>query len=247
MYCKNCGAENNNGTKYCAECGEQLSTNQAFKNSENTIQKNCTHNPKKGIALIAIIIAFVLIAGFSVVLFLFKGTNKNNTFNENYKEPIENYFMAFETGDGEYLQNSIPMDILQIWCDRNSENDPLFNLGTPAEFCDNHASGMHEKIYVKKFGDNISFDITYKSEQELNKDYLEKMEKELEDDFDNSFSISKGYTIDALVTLKSDMTETTESFRFEVYKINDNWCLMSIDDYDSIKALMSNLVLFNYD
>lgn len=79
MYCKKCGFENDDSSKFCKNCGEALNIHSSFKKYNSATQKDNSNDSSKNILIICLtlIIISLLIAG--AVLY----TSNNNADQNN--------------------------------------------------------------------------------------------------------------------------------------------------------------------
>lgn len=91
MYCKNCGADIQDGANFCQNCGQKLSSQtpdlQQTYNNNTIVKKN---NKKKKTIIISIVsvVVVIIIALISLVAVLLSGDNQNRGFISNNSNSI---------------------------------------------------------------------------------------------------------------------------------------------------------------
>ncbi|MBE6844680.1 MAG: hypothetical protein E7508_03045 [Ruminococcus sp.] len=191
-FCMQCGKEIEKSANNCPFCGASQDT--GFGGAEVNNKKN-----KDLLVPIVAIVSVILV----VVIVVANLTILNNA----YKEPIDDFFKAVETGDGDYFEDAFP----EYMTEDVDEFDDLASK----------LNSTFKKVLGKDF--EISYEVIEK--EKIDDDDLEDLEKSIDKNYDESVSVSDGYSVEIELTCKSDSMEESITTKINVHKIDGDWCL----------------------
>ena len=202
-YCMQCGKEIENNDVHCPFCG--ASQESSFGVSPAAPAPDA--EPQKGSSFIVPVVA--VIALILVVLIVFMNLT---IFNNGFKAPIDNVVEALNSGDADYLEDALPDFIVE---DDRFDHDEL-------------------ESELKKLSELSDLEISYKvkEKEELSGGKLDRLEDSIKEEFDESVDVENGYEIKMDLDIKvKDSSSKSENVSVEVYEIDGDWCLISIDDF----------------
>ncbi len=202
-FCMQCGAQIDDNAEICSSCGAaQTSTSAGDAVAVNG-------DSKKSKAIVIAVAAVVVV----IVLLLLKAL-----LGGGYKSPIDNVLKGMETGKGKYIYKAVPEFILEEEYDDMKKSEIIDELD---DYVGDYLDNLEDR-----YGDDIKISYKIKSKEKIDKDDLEDLEDDLNDEYDGKIKVSKGYEIKARVTIKGDDDEDSNTNKFKVYKINGDWCVL---------------------
>ena len=202
-YCMQCGKEIENNDVHCPFCG----ASQESSLGVSPVAPAPDAEPQKGSSFIVPVVA--VIALILVVLIVFMNLT---IFNNGFKAPIDNVVEALNSGDADYLEDALPDFIVE---DDRFDHDEL-------------------ESELKKLSELSDLEISYKvkEKEELSGGKLDRLEDSIKEEFDESVDVENGYEIKIDLDIKvKDSSSKSENVSLEVYEIDGDWCLISIDDF----------------
>lgn len=204
VFCKFCGKEIPEGSVCdCADSQAANSTSSAEPvSSEPTATTGNSGSNKVNIVIIAALIVVLLII-LGIVSSIAGGS---------YKKPVKNFAKALNKCDGELLAETMLTDDMMDDADKDDLDDLDDLLESLTEYAED------------EYGKNIKFTIDINDKSKLDKDDIEDIEDEYSDSYDDDVKISKGYEIDATLTIKGKDDKDEEDITLTVVKIKgDGW------------------------
>ena len=162
----------------------------------------------------------IIIAGLVIVLLVILGI-VSAIAGGGYKKPVKNFEKALNKCDGELIAEAmLTDDMIDELDDDIDELDDMLEM--LVEFAED------------EYGKNVKFSIDINDKEKLDKDELEDIADEYEDQFDEKVKISKGYELDVTIKVKGKDGKDEEDSSLYVIKIKgEGWKLAA----DSIESL----------
>ena len=182
----------------------------------NPNKKNKPKKKKKGL-LVFFIIVLLLAAGAAVVWFLdYKGIIEifQKEEESTYKEAIDLYVKGIEEQEIDTFLDAYGSFLVE-------------------EFEDGDGEVFIEEIYEEyesEVGEGVSIAYEVTKEKEYSESKLEKLQKELEEDYDFEGTIDKAYDVTTEFTIEGDDGETDDRVKFLVVEIEGQWYLAEFDN-----------------
>lgn len=190
MFCSKCGAQIKDGAAFCQKCGAGLSgenrqnttaTNQqVYSSMPNKNQQTGNHRliGMIGTAVIALVAIIVIVKVVGI-------------FNGGYEKVIEKYLKAIQEEDGELLCSIYPPEYIDYLVGPGSFYSDEEDL---AEDFTEECKDRHEDLSggIEKHPD-IEYDIV--SEEKLEKEELESLNRSLKNDYDFENTVSEAYYV----------------------------------------------------
>lgn len=224
MYCKNCGAVNPNGVKFCSVCGTALapeSKAQAKASGKPALSKN------KLIALIAAAAAVVVLI---VIIAVSVGSRKKL---EPYQIAADRYIRSYLAMDAEESVETYPEFIVDEIIDETSGFDDIDDLiDCVQESFDEMAENWEDEIDVKysKILKKMKFEIT--GNHEYSDDNVDDMNEYIEDYFDvesNLISEIRRVKIKLTFNWKNPDVEEKKTTYIYTAEIDGDWYVLTGD------------------
>ncbi|MBQ3512389.1 MAG: zinc-ribbon domain-containing protein [Lachnospiraceae bacterium] len=183
----------------------------ANKNKQNKPKKK-----KKGL-VVFLVIVLLLAAGAAVVWFLdSKGIIEIFSKEEEstYKEAIDLYVKGIEEQEIDTFLDAYGSFLVE-------------------EFANGDGEVFMEEIYEEyesEVGEGVSIAYKVTKEKEYSESKLNKLQEELEEDYDFKGTIDKAYDITTEFTIEGDDGETEDRVKFLVVEIEGQWYLAEFDN-----------------
>jgi len=199
-------------SKYCMQCGKEVEDKANNCPYCGALQNYSFENEKKKKDPVVVIVAAVTLV-LAVVIVVANLTILNN----GYKKPIKNLAKLIETGDIDYLEESLPEYLLD-----DIDDDELDEISDEL------------KTFSKTFmGDDFDLSYDFVDKKEIDDDDLEELEDTVKEKYDEKVKVSKGYEVEVEVTIEIDSESKSQTNKINVYKIDGEWCLA----HDSLDRL----------
>lgn len=192
-------------SKYCMQCGKEIDNDlkkcsfcgamQDMASVCDSIKKEKAFDPLVAVVTIISTILIIVIVALNLTI-----------FNNEYKNPLDNMVKAMETGDGEYLEEVYPEYLM------DDSVDP-----------DEAASSLKAAITLIQGED---FEVSYEviDKVKINKKDIEDFEERIHENYDDSVSVSGGYTVEIELFFSGNKEKTTTD-KVKVYRIDGDWRL----------------------
>lgn len=215
MFCKNCGTELKEGTKFCPKCGTPIASIEQPNNwSQNGIQgrdnrglADTGKQRKTPILAIGVIVILVI-----AVVLVFRACSGGG-----YEEPIRNLVKGIENQDGKQILKAFSDEMMEA-----AEEESGYSRDELAE--------MYENVFNYGIGDVDLSDVDYKVDYEIKDDFdlsereIKDIEDELSDDgIDVDIKAGKEVELTLKISVKSLDYNEEEDTTIEVIKIGRNW------------------------
>lgn len=205
-FCENCGSELKDTDKVCPNCGAaavEKTTKKDVKVEKNTAtnaESNTPNNTKK-----IAIIAGIAVAAILVIILLI------SLLGSGYKTPLNNYFKGIEKAKSETYLKAYPEFV------REEMEDTY----------DDEYLEKRVETFEKEYGDKIKISYKVLDKEKLDKDDLEDIQDELEDDYDeDDVKVSTGYEVAVKITVKGSDDKESYYSSFYICKVNGKWCMV---------------------
>ncbi|MDR3311152.1 MAG: zinc-ribbon domain-containing protein [Oscillospiraceae bacterium] len=208
-FCPKCGRELADNLRFCDKCGAEVgasSGNPAAKTSALAYFKSKI-NIKIVAAFAAVVLLIIIISSAS----------------GGYKKPVDRIIKAMNTGKGSYVIDTMPdayVDYLLSGDSYYSYYYDVENLSDLKKYYDDIVKGTRESLGEKV---KISYKITDK--ERLDKDDIDKIEENMEDDIEKNVKISKAYELTVKLTIKGKDLKASNEVKMRVIKIGGKWYL----------------------
>ena len=216
MFCKNCGTELKEGTKFCPKCGTPAATTQQMYSGQQQgggaegrslgvlSERKARKAPVFAIgAIVILIIAVVLVI--------------RGCAGGGYEEPIRNLVKGIENQDGKQILKAFSDEMMEA-----AEEESGYSREEFAE--------MYENMFNYSIGDVNLFDVDYRIDYEIEDDYdlSEREVKEIEDELsdegiDVDIKAGKEVELTLEISVKNIDYHEEEDKTVEVIKIGQNW------------------------
>ena len=203
MFCTKCGAQNDNGAKFCIKCGEKLETTAVtVTKSGPPALANLTGDKRKLITVIAGALAVILLLSL-----VFGGRGWKKTANK--------FMDAFLDMDAKGIVAVMPDKVLDRALEEEgySKNDRKVLIAELQEELD------YSMSYLEMFGD-IDMDYKIRGAEDVSRDDLADL-KEMYSEFDVKVSAAK--EVDVEITIEVSEMSQTQSVEIVVIKIGRSW------------------------
>ncbi|MCM1228062.1 MAG: zinc ribbon domain-containing protein [Clostridium sp.] len=208
-YCMQCGAQiDDDNAAVCPSCGANQDSAPTANGVDPVIVENPTDGSKKMFPVLIAAAAVVLVVFILILKALFGGS---------YKDPIDNFCKAMETGKGKYLYKSMPEFMIEDEYDDMKKSEIIDELDEVGE-------DLLDSL-EDEYGDDIKVSYKIKSKEKIDKDDLKDMEDDIEDYYDAKVNVQKGYEVKLRLKIKGDDDDDSEKVTFNVYKIDGKWCM----------------------
>lgn len=214
MFCTKCGAQNDNGAKFCIKCGEKLETTAVtVTKSGPTALANLTQDKRKLITVIAGALAVILL--FSLV---FGGRG--------WKKTASKFMEAFTDLDAKGMVEMMPDELLEKALEEEgySKSDLKFLI---AELQDELDASMS---IIGMYGD-IEMDYKILGAQDVSREDLADL-KEMYSEL--GIKVSGAKEVEVEMTVEVMGMSQTETLEIVVIKIGRSWYI----EVDSMGSLL---------
>lgn len=202
-FCMQCGAQIDDNAEICQSCGANQNNVSANASVAEVNDKSAKTTP------ILIAAAAVVIV---IVLLIFKAL-----FGGSYKDPIDNFCKAMETGKGKYLYKCMPEFMIEYEYEDMKKSEILDEL-------DDIGKDILDDL-EDDYGDDIKVTYKIKNKEKIDKDDLEDMEHDIKKYYDSKVKIKKGYEVEVRLKIKGDDESDSQKMNLKIYKIDGDWCM----------------------
>lgn len=207
MYCGKCGAENDNGAKFCTTCGAVINGDKEKTDNENLNKNSTSKNRKVGIVT-AVVVAAVVIA---VIVSLFGGRS--------YKSTVKKYFNASMKADAKSIVKLIPDEVID-----KALQDEGYDKEDIELFLEEGEKELQKELdkIDEYIGDGwkMTYDIV-ETEDITGKDL-----KEVKEDYEGyDIDINAAKKVEVEVTVKAGDNENSDTTNLYLIKVGRGWYL----------------------
>lgn len=218
MFCKNCGAQLNEGAKFCPKCGTPAVNGNAGGNSGGYQGGASPVQPQKkppylAIGLIAIVVVVVIV--LAVVL-------GKTVFGKGYEKPIKTLMKGVEEQDGEMILSAFSENTIEAMEDQS---------GLDKKDLEDMMEEQFEYMFSGEDWEDEDVEFKYEIEdsKKLDKDDIKDIEDELKDYWDVREDISAARELDVSMTIYVDGDEEDDNdATIEVIKVDGKWYINPI-------------------
>lgn len=207
-FCENCGSELKDTDKVCPNCGAAAVVKTTKKdvkvekntatNAESNVPNN--NNTKKFALIGGIAVAAVLVIILLIAL-----------LGGGYKKPLNNYFKGIEKANSDTYLKAYPE----------------FTREDMEDTYDNDYLDKRLENFEEEYGSKIKISYKVLDKEKLDKDDLEDIQDELEDEYDeDDVKVSTGYEVAVKITVKGSDDKESYYTSFYICKVNGKWCMV---------------------
>lgn len=208
--CEKCGAEMEDTAVDCPNCSKVEVKAEAPKKEEVKVEAKKaevktekTSNPsnKKNLFIAIGAIAAVVIILIAILASVLGG---------GYEAPIKNMFKGMQKADLKTYLKAYPEFMgISDYVDQDDMDEMLESL-------------------EKEYGKNIKISYKVLDKEKIEKDNLEKVQKKIENYYDEKVKVTAGYKVEVKSTIKGKDDSETDTSTMKVYKIDGKWYLLSM-------------------
>lgn len=156
----------------------------------------------KGIYFVIVILVALILGWY----FLFAANS--------YETPIKNYLDGISKADSKLMFQALP----------DFERKELLKEKSYKDYNEDLKEELDDA--KEMYGNNVKMTYKVTDKEKIEKDELEKVAKDLSDEYETQVKISEGYILTVDVTTKGSKKEEKDSTKFRVYKINGSWAIV---------------------
>ncbi|WP_282924052.1 zinc-ribbon domain-containing protein [Mediterraneibacter massiliensis] len=208
MFCKNCGAQLNEGVKFCSKCGAPAAggDNSGQQDDSNTRAQAAKKPPYLAIGAIVLGVIVLLLAG----KFL---------FGRGYVKPLKAFVKGIEQEDGE--------KILSVYS-KKTVKKMEDNFGLEGRKLEKYweKNAIYALTSEELEGKDIKIKYKIEDNEKLDKDDIKDIEKELKEYMDIREDVSAARELEVAFTIYEDGDKEDEvDVTMEVIKVDGKWYL----------------------
>lgn len=222
MFCKNCGAQINEGSKFCPKCGTPAGNaggaapggTQGGYGGGGSV-RTAKKPPYLAIGVVAVVAVVVIVAAVLI---------GKAIFGKGYEKPLKTLIKGVEEQDGEMILSAFSEKTIDAMEEQSGMKKSELEDMMEEEF---------EYMFTDEDIDGDDIEIKYEVEKvkKLDKDDIKDIEDELKDYYDIKEDISAARELDVVLTTYIDGDEEDEEdVELIVIKVDGKWYL----DIDSM-------------
>ena len=211
MYCGKCGAQNEDGARFCSTCGQPLE--QILQPAEKKSHKG------RNVAVVAVIVVLIAVIG-TACYFLLGG--------KGYKEAVENFVNgAYQADAGK---------VMKVMPDKMVDDTAKLVGMSKSEFQDRIQQSLDSttNLYEQQYGEGWRYGYEISSDEKMSKESLKSVQDTYKTRFDLKVKDARNLTIKIKLQSKDASKKDETSLNLQAVKIDGSWYLgMSEDEINN--------------